>query len=133
MCFFSRNKEVFTCLFCTRIILGLSSPSSFNCRIFFWNKWKSRNLGYNGCKIHFSFMQKWHTCLYNYFCSTSKIDSTLHSNHRRTQVGRIAARISRTKRVSLHKKYGAPVFIAAVFLLSRTTTLETFSRGSVMF
>ena len=52
--------------------------------------------------------------------------------HRRTQVGRIAARISRTKRVSLHKKYGAPVFIAAVFLLSRTTTLETFSRGSVM-
>ena len=53
--------------------------------------------------------------------------------HRRTLVGRIAARISRIKRVSLHKKYGAPVFIAAVFLLSRTTTLETFSRGSVMF
>ena len=47
-------------------------------------------------------------------------------------VGRIAALSSRIKRVSLHSRRGAPVFIDAIFLLSRTTTLETFSRGSVM-
>ena len=64
-------------------------------------------------------------------CPHSQV-TTKGEGHRRMLVGRIAARISRIKRVSLHKKYGAPVFIAAVFLLFRTTTLETFFRGSVM-
>ena len=50
--------------------------------------------------------------------------------HRRTLYGRIVSLYSGIKRASLHSRWGAPVFIAAIFLRSRTTTLISFSQGS---
>ena len=52
------------------------------------------------------------------------------NNHRRTLYGRIVSLYSGIKQASLHNRWSAPVFIAAIFLRSRSTTLISFSQGS---